>query len=70
MVATTFTVDGPDVLRHGSVEAPPTNEFELPGVPAPLQVWDGSVDFVMDVWADSTLAKAIAERAPSRSRSR
>jgi len=60
MVATTIALAGPDGLRHGAVEAPPTHEFELPGVSEPLRVWDRSVDFVMDVWADSMLGKAIA----------
>lgn len=65
MVATTITFDGPDGLRHGTVEAPPTHEFELLGVSEPLRVWDGAVDFVTDVWADSTLGKAIAEGTES-----
>ncbi len=60
MVATAITVDGPDGFRHDAVEAPPTHEFELPGVAEPLRVWDNTVDFVMDAWADSTIAKEIA----------
>lgn len=65
MVATAITVDGPDGFRHDTVEAPPTHEFDLPGVAGPLHVWDSSVDFVMDVWADSTIAKEIASGAES-----
>lgn len=60
MVATAITVDGPDGFRHAAVETPPTHELELPGVAEPLHVWDGTVDFVMDVWADSTIAKEIS----------
>jgi hypothetical protein len=60
MVATAITVDGPGGFRYDAVETPPTHELELPGVAKPLRVWDGTVDFVMDVWADSTIAKAIA----------
>ena len=60
MVATAITVDCPDGFRHGAVKAPPTHEFELPGMAEPLHVWDNTVDFVMDVWADSTLGQAIA----------
>ena len=59
MVATTIAVDSPDGFRHDAVESPPTHEFELPGVAEPLHVWDDTVDFVMDVWADSALASEI-----------
>ena len=59
MVATTITIDGPDGFRHGAVKAPPTHKLELPGVAEPLHVWDGTVDFVTDMWADSTIGKAI-----------
>ena len=65
MVATTIAVQGPDGFRHGEVEAPPTREFTLPGVAEPLHVWDGTVDFVMDTWADSIIGKAIADGADS-----
>ena len=60
MVATTITIESHDGFRHDAVEAPPTYELELPGVAQPLHVWAGTVDFVMDVWADSTIGKAIA----------
>lgn len=60
MVATSITIDGPEGFRHNSAEPPPTHAFELPGIGEPLYVWDGTVDFVMDVWADSTMAQAIA----------
>ena len=59
MVATTITIDGPDGLRHGVVKTPSTHELQLPGMPEPLHVWDGTVDFVMDMWADSTIGEAI-----------
>jgi len=60
MVATTITINAPDGLRHGDVAAPPTHELDLPGLTAPLHVWDAHVDFVVDVWATSTVAKQIA----------
>ena len=65
MVATTVTVHGPDGFRHGDIASPATHEFELPGVAEPLHVWDETVDFVMDVWADSTLGKAIVKGTES-----
>ncbi|MCP3938201.1 MAG: peroxiredoxin family protein [Actinomycetia bacterium] len=65
MVATSITIDGPEGFRHDPADAPPTHAFELPGVADPLQVWDGTVDFVMNVWADSTIAKAIADGTES-----
>lgn len=60
MVATEIAVDGPPGFRHGPVEPPPTHAFELPGIDEPLHVWNETVDFVMDVWGDSTMAAAIA----------
>ncbi len=65
MVATEITVAGPEGLRHAAIEAPPTHELVLPGVAEPLHVWDDAVDFVMDVWADSTIAKAMASGTES-----
>ncbi len=65
MVATAITVDGPEAFRHEAVEAPPTHAFELPGVDEPLEVWEGTVDFVFPVYAASILGRAIREGAAS-----
>ena len=65
MVATSITIDGPDGFRNEPAESKPTHLFELPGVSQPLQVWDGTVDFTMNVWADSVLGKIIADGAES-----
>jgi len=61
MVATTITIDGPDGFRHESAEEPPTHAFELPGVDDPLQVWDGTAEFVFPVYAASSLGRAIRD---------
>lgn len=60
MVATAITVEGPDGFRHEAATTPGTHELRLPGVAEPLHVWDGTVDFVMDVWGDSVLGSALA----------
>jgi len=65
MVATTITIDGPEGFRHDAVQAPPTDTLELPGVPQPLQVWGGTVEFVMDVWAASTIGRAVRDGVAS-----
>ena len=65
MVATTITIDGPDGFRHEAAEQPPTHAFQLPGVDQPLQVWDGTVDFVFPVWAASALGRAIRDGVTS-----
>ena len=57
MVATSITIDGPDGFRNDPAECEPTHPFELPGVSQPLHVWDGTVDFTMNVWADSVLGR-------------
>ncbi len=65
MVATTITIDGPDGFRHEPAEGPPTHALELPGVDEPLQVWDGTADFVFPVYAASTLGRAIGDGVAS-----
>jgi len=65
MVPTSITLDGPDGLRHSPARTPATTTLTLPGVPDPLHVWDGTIDFVMDVWGDSTIGAEIAEGAES-----
>ena len=55
MVATTITIDGPEGFVHDMRDGPPTHAFELPGIDQPLQVWDGTVEFVFDVYASSAL---------------
>ena len=58
MVATTFTLVGPDGLRSLPVEKPPTHPLDLPGV-GQLNVWSGRVDFVIPVWATDALASLV-----------
>ena len=65
MVATSITIDGPEGFRNDPAEREPTHQLELPGVSQPLHVWDGTVDFTMNVWADSVLGKTIADGAES-----
>ena len=65
MTSTTITIDGPDGFRHEPVEKPPTYGFDLPGVDEPLQVWDGTADFVFPVYAASTLGRAVEEGVAS-----
>ncbi len=65
MVATSFTLVGPDGLRSLPVEKPPTHPLELPGV-GELQVWSGRVDFVMPVWATDEIASLVRSDNPDR----
>ena len=65
MVATSITIDAPDGLRHEPAEAPPTHPLELPGVDQPLQVWDGTTDFVFPVYAASALGRAMRDGVTS-----
>ena len=65
MVATTIEIDGPDGFRHEPAEAPATHAFELPGADDPLQVWEGTTEFVFPVYAASALARAIRDGATS-----
>ena len=59
MVATQIDVEGPDGLRLEPVESPATAPFALPGVDAPLQVWGGTVDFVVPLFANTELAPVV-----------
>jgi len=65
MVATSFTLVGPDGLRSLPVEKPPTEPFELPGV-GQLQVWSGRVDFEIPVWATDEIASLVRSDSPDR----
>lgn len=66
MVATEITVRGPDGFRTESIEVPPTHPLEFPGLESPLQVWDGGVDFVIPVYANTELGRALqGESDPS-----
>lgn len=65
MVATTFTVVGPDGLRSMPVEKPPTHPLDLPGV-GRLHVWSGRVEFVIPVWATDELASLVRGDNPDQ----
>ncbi len=62
MQATTFTLVGPDGFQIEPVEAPPTEPLDLPGV-GELQVWSGTVDFVIPIWASSDAVSETADDA-------
>ena len=64
MVATRIEIDGPEGLRCEAIERPPTRPLELPGVDAPLRVWDGTVDFVVPVFGNSQLSSRFASAEP------
>jgi len=55
MVATSITVQGPDGLHVEAPVLPPTQPLVLAGLGVTLQVWSGTVDLVVPVWADSRL---------------
>ena len=59
MVATQIDIEGPDGLRFEPLESPATAPFALPGVDAPLQVWGGTVDFVVPLFANAALAPVV-----------
>lgn len=59
MVAAGVEITGPDGLRFDSVESPATRPLSLPGITEPLQVWDGTVDFVVPFFANSGMAGAL-----------
>ena len=61
MVATHIQVDGPEGLHTEAVRKPATRPLELPGLDAPLSVWDGQVDFAIPVWADDRIAGIMDE---------
>ncbi len=65
MVATSISLVGPDGLRALPVEKPPTHPLELPGV-GQLQVWSGTVDFVMPVWATDDIASLVRSDSPDQ----
>lgn len=61
MIATRIEVEAPEGIRYEATEAPPTEPFELPGVDATLHVWEGSVDFVVPLFANSALLRTIKD---------
>ncbi len=63
MVATTFTLVGPSGLRSLPVEKPETHPLELPGI-GTLNVWSGSVRFVLPVWATDEIASLVRDDNP------
>ena len=63
MVATSFTLSGPDGIRSLAVEKPPTEPLELPGV-GKLQVWSGQIDFAIPVWATDKIASLVRDDNP------
>lgn len=63
MVATSFSLTGPEGMRSLPVEKPPTDTLDLPGV-GPLQVWSGHVDFVMPVWGTDAVASLVRPDNP------
>jgi hypothetical protein len=65
MIATRIEVEGPDGFRCEPIERPPTQPFQLPGVEAPLHVWEGTVDFVIPVFGNSALGKSLRGDAPA-----
>jgi hypothetical protein len=64
MVATHVEIEGPDGLRSEPVARPPTRPLELPAVDATLHVWEGTVDFVVPVFANSQLASRFESGEP------
>lgn len=65
MVATRIEVEGPDGFCCEPIESPPTRPLQLPGVSAPLHVWDGTVDFVIPTYANTALTRTISDGAES-----
>jgi hypothetical protein len=61
MVATQIDIEGPDGFCCEAIESPPTRPLQLPGVSAPLHVWDGTVDFVIPTYANTALARTIRD---------
>lgn len=59
MVATNIDVAGPDGVRYEAMESPPTRPITFPGLVQPLQVWDGTVDFVIPFFANSEFARSL-----------
>lgn len=63
MVATQITVHGPDGFRSEPIEAPPTEPLDFPGLEHPLQVWGGETDFVIPVYANTDLGRALKDES-------
>lgn len=67
MVATSVSVSGPDGLVVQEPLLPPTEPLRLAGLDAELQVWSGSVDIVIPVYALSRLASELRPLADDAS---
>ncbi len=59
MVATEVEVTGPDGLMVEELVQPPTEPFEIQGMGVSLEVWSGTVDLVVPIWAHERLAPFI-----------
>jgi hypothetical protein len=59
MVATTVSVDGPDGLVVEDPILPPTEPLRVEAIDVELQVWSGTVDIVVPVYALSKLASEL-----------
>jgi peroxiredoxin len=55
MVATSITVQGPEGVVTGDPILPPSEPLELEDLGLRLQVWSGSVDIAIPLWANSKL---------------
>ena len=60
MVAATVVVDGPEGLVVEDPILPPTRPFRLEGSGVELQVFEGTVDIALPVWANSKLVSLVA----------
>jgi len=65
MVATQIDIEAPDGFCCEAIESPPTKPLQLPGVNAPLHVWEGTVDFVIPTYANTVLARTVRDGAES-----
>ena len=63
IVATRIEVEAPEGVRCEAIESPFSQPFELPGVDATLEVWEGQVDFVIPLFANNDLLHAVAAAA-------
>ncbi len=63
MVATRIAISGPPGLHIEPVVKPPTSPLVLPGLGTALQVWEGTVDFAVPLWADDQIVSFIREKS-------
>lgn len=59
MVATQIEIDGPDGLHVEAPITPPAEPLRLEALGAELQVWSGTVDIAIPIWADSKIADVM-----------